>query len=242
MANIGASIRSLRTKHNMKQDELADLLHVTRQTVSNYENGKSEPDLDTLIRIAEIFETDVNTLLDYPAEAPPLKKQGNVKGAMLLILCTVLAYFFLTAYTDAAVLWSSINYDFSFNYVAACFLHPCWLLLLGWTVIFTIEQFAQFPPHQSWYRTIHMIGLVLVLLNIGLYLPITIWSVGAAAEILPSILAGDWTVNPSTTPYGTELFQWHLFFIINHPKLYHAAMTIIGAMLRITKRKNPEVT
>ena len=64
MADIGTSIRALRNQHNLKQEELASLLHVTRQTISNYETGKSEPDLDTLVRIAEIFETDVNTLLE----------------------------------------------------------------------------------------------------------------------------------------------------------------------------------
>ena len=53
MHNIGERIRSLRKENALTQDELAAQLHVTRQTVSNYENGKSEPDLDMPVRIAD---------------------------------------------------------------------------------------------------------------------------------------------------------------------------------------------
>lgn len=41
MANVGKNIRILRTKKGMTQDELAEKLFVSRQTVSNYENGVS---------------------------------------------------------------------------------------------------------------------------------------------------------------------------------------------------------
>ena len=42
MRDIGKNIRSLRVKRNMSQDQLAEALHVTRQTVSNYETGVSQ--------------------------------------------------------------------------------------------------------------------------------------------------------------------------------------------------------
>ena len=45
MRDIGKNIRQLRTAKNMTQDELAEKLFVTRQTVSNYEPGKSRPDV-----------------------------------------------------------------------------------------------------------------------------------------------------------------------------------------------------
>ena len=41
MRDIGKSIRSLRQKRNISQDQLAQMLHVTRQTISNYETGGS---------------------------------------------------------------------------------------------------------------------------------------------------------------------------------------------------------
>ena len=41
MRDIGKNIRDLRKRQNMTQDELAARLFVTRQTVSNYENGRT---------------------------------------------------------------------------------------------------------------------------------------------------------------------------------------------------------
>ena len=56
MRDIGKNIRDLRIQRNMTQDELAEKLFVTRQTVSNYETGKSRPDIEMLERIAEVLE------------------------------------------------------------------------------------------------------------------------------------------------------------------------------------------
>lgn len=66
MANVGKQIKKLRTAKKMTQDQLAEQLFVSRQTVSNYEMGKSNPDIDMLVRIAEVFETDVNNLIYGP--------------------------------------------------------------------------------------------------------------------------------------------------------------------------------
>ena len=63
MANVGKNIRILRTKKGMTQDELAEKLFVSRQTVSNYENGKSNPDIDMLMKIAEVLDADANALI-----------------------------------------------------------------------------------------------------------------------------------------------------------------------------------
>ena len=73
MRDVGKNIKQIRLSKNMTQDSLADALYVTRQTVSNYENGRSRPDLDMLVRIAEIFDTDVNTLI-YGPPVPESKK------------------------------------------------------------------------------------------------------------------------------------------------------------------------
>ena len=41
MRDIGKNIRALRARRGLSQDQLAEALHVTRQTVSNYETGVS---------------------------------------------------------------------------------------------------------------------------------------------------------------------------------------------------------
>ena len=58
------NLSSLRKKNGLTQDMLASKLHVTRQTISKWEKGYSVPDADVVLKIAEIFDVDISTLLD----------------------------------------------------------------------------------------------------------------------------------------------------------------------------------
>ena len=60
--NIGAKIAELRREHNMKQDELAEMLGVTPQAVSKWENGASMPDIALLPKLANIFGVTIDDL------------------------------------------------------------------------------------------------------------------------------------------------------------------------------------
>ncbi|MBQ4590692.1 MAG: helix-turn-helix transcriptional regulator [Clostridia bacterium] len=60
--NIGAKIAELRREHNMKQDELAEMLGVTPQAVSKWENGASMPDISLLPKLANIFGVTIDDL------------------------------------------------------------------------------------------------------------------------------------------------------------------------------------
>ena len=53
MRDIGKNIKDLRIRAKLTQEELAEKLFVTRQTVSNYENGKSRPDVDMIVKIGQ---------------------------------------------------------------------------------------------------------------------------------------------------------------------------------------------
>ena len=61
--NIGKSIRQIRTENNMSQEDFAGIFFVTRQTVSNWENGKSYPDLSTIVKISDQFGVSLDKLL-----------------------------------------------------------------------------------------------------------------------------------------------------------------------------------
>lgn len=61
--DIGSTIRSIRTEHKLSQEQFAQQFHVTRQTVSNWENNKNYPDLQTLVQISEAFDVALDTLL-----------------------------------------------------------------------------------------------------------------------------------------------------------------------------------
>lgn len=60
MQNYGQKIAQLRREHNLTQAELGEKLNVSAQAVSKWENSQSEPDLDTVRKICELFEIDLN--------------------------------------------------------------------------------------------------------------------------------------------------------------------------------------
>ena len=60
---LGEKILSLRTARDMSQDDLAEKLEVSRQSVSKWETGQSTPDLDKIIRLADLFGTSVDELV-----------------------------------------------------------------------------------------------------------------------------------------------------------------------------------
>lgn len=64
MTSVGKNLKNIRKKNNLTQDELAEKLSVTRQAVSNWENGKTEPDIETLTKIAQIFDISIDELVD----------------------------------------------------------------------------------------------------------------------------------------------------------------------------------
>ncbi len=66
--SIGNQISNLRKEQQLTQEKFAELFHVTRQTVSNWENGKSYPDLQTLIKISDSFNISLDTLLKEDAK------------------------------------------------------------------------------------------------------------------------------------------------------------------------------
>ena len=60
---IGNRIKQLRTENNLTQKQLADKLHVGKTTISNYETGYSQPDIETQNILADLFDVSVDYLL-----------------------------------------------------------------------------------------------------------------------------------------------------------------------------------
>lgn len=61
--DFGNQIRELRKRSQLTQSEFADRMNVTRQAVSNWENNKNLPDLQTVIRISEEFDISLDDLI-----------------------------------------------------------------------------------------------------------------------------------------------------------------------------------
>ncbi|MBQ9091294.1 MAG: helix-turn-helix transcriptional regulator [Anaerotignum sp.] len=61
--SIGKQISNIRKEHDLTQEEFGKLFFVTRQTVSNWENEKSYPDLQTLVSMSDRFGVSLDVML-----------------------------------------------------------------------------------------------------------------------------------------------------------------------------------
>lgn len=61
---IGNNLRNIREHNGMTQKELANRLNVRQTAISYWETGKRQPDLNTIIKISEIFNVNLNAILD----------------------------------------------------------------------------------------------------------------------------------------------------------------------------------
>lgn len=59
---IGTQIRKYRSTMELSQEELAERIYVTRQTISNWENGKSYPDIHSLLLLSSLFNVSLDQI------------------------------------------------------------------------------------------------------------------------------------------------------------------------------------
>ena len=86
MNTISRNIRNLRKKAGMTQEELAEKLYTKRQTISNYETGKSEPDFETLRKIADAFSVETADLLSDSQHRKNHSELDTVRMTSILLM------------------------------------------------------------------------------------------------------------------------------------------------------------
>ena len=76
---LGKLIKKQRAELGLTQEEVAKKLSVTRQTLSNWENEKSYPDLDQLLKLSDIYHFSIDSLLRGDPELRKSLDSGKVK-------------------------------------------------------------------------------------------------------------------------------------------------------------------
>lgn len=79
--NLGEKIYKLRTKQNLSQGDVADALDVSRQSVSKWENNSAVPDLDKIIKLAELFGVSLDELVLNKSTCEAKKAQAEETSA-----------------------------------------------------------------------------------------------------------------------------------------------------------------
>ena len=105
--DLGSTIYKLRSAKNLSQEDLSELLSVSRQSVSKWENNTATPDLEKLIKLCDIFEISLDELAGRSKPEPkepavmavpvknPALTQRKIVGYLLLGLSLITALLFL---------------------------------------------------------------------------------------------------------------------------------------------------
>lgn len=125
---ISAQIKKYRNTMELSQEELAEKIYVTRQTISNWENGKSYPDIHSLLLLSSLFNVSLDHLIKGDIEImkneinkEEVAKFNNVSKlfAALFVAC-IIAFIPLVVFlkTYGVVIWAIlflITLGFSFK-------------------------------------------------------------------------------------------------------------------------------
>lgn len=157
---LGEKIYELRTQRNLSQGDLANELNVSRQSISKWENGNSTPDLEKIIKLAEIFNVSLDELIkneekeipvvNTPEQKPNIQTNTREKkiGKGLLIAGVISIFVFLLLGLGITGLFVAIPlFACSIIYYKAKTNHFFYCL---WAIIPLADLYIRFAMGISW--------------------------------------------------------------------------------------------
>ena len=125
---LGKQIKMHRQEAQLSQEELANRVYVSRQTVSNWENDKSYPDVNSLVLLSEIFQISLDNLIKgdievmkdviQKEEIEKMKRYGKTYAIMLIATAVSAVPLFMWlgvwAFIPWGIIWA-ISMYFSFK-------------------------------------------------------------------------------------------------------------------------------
>lgn len=206
-------IQNLRKEKGLSQDELAGRLGIARQSVSKWESGISQPDLNNIVRLSEIFEVSTDYLLKGEETQAVSEKKSWLTPQKAAVLGTginacglILSLVFWMAWQD----WRSM---------AAGLILP----VLG-SAVFCLgnAETGSREEKENQFRQFWKINIWLVS-----FVPFSLMWSGAVMLVLTySFWAVPW---PGSLPLGSQLLFWMLW-----------AAGCAGICWTLSRRTNPE--
>ncbi len=122
--DIGSKIKTLRLSKSMTQEQLAKALHVSAQAVSKWENGKSYPDIHSLLLLSALFDVSLDQLIKgdletmkqevNAADVRAMNRDGIIYAILLaatiILPVPLLKWFGLYGLIPELLLWGSAMY------------------------------------------------------------------------------------------------------------------------------------
>ncbi len=208
--NLGENIYHYRTQKNMSQGDLADALEVSRQSVSKWENNAATPELEKLMKMAQIFDITIDELVTgeqreapAPTPSPALESAPQPAPApatpepflarkivgIILLACGLLAAIILFAvgFFTGAYIWSLII-GLPLVLIGLCCLlvkkHA--LLVCGWVLYILIFFLLTLMACSGDMLVTYLMLALCIALSIGSL--VVLWSRKNQASLVAKIL------------------------------------------------------
>lgn len=203
---VGKNIVRLRKERELSQEQLANELHVTRQAVSNWETGRSQPDLNMLEALAGIFHTDI--LVVIYGQLPPqedeeikaAQRRRHLRQAVILGLAALAGYILSAIVSRHLNILRQRTYNVFPYIVFNSFVRPVVGIPAGMALMHGLNLLGAVQiPNAGLRRRV----LVLGILMIPLYAAAILWVFG---WIAPFIYAPSWMYGLPDSGLSVALF------------------------------------
>lgn len=165
---IGEILKEHRKNLNLTQQQVADQLHVSRQTISNWETGKSLPDVSMLIEISMLFDLSLDYLIKGDEQLmKKIKEESDLnqlisKGIFLLIICLAAALF-----SVLSLPFSGLQVQSGVTILSAdILLQLASVVTVIWMVVIYTKNFYEKVEGRS-QKSIHRVIQVFLALSLG---------------------------------------------------------------------------
>lgn len=109
MMEIGSKIKEARLEKKLTQENVANILNVSRSTISSWEVGRSYPDLDNLVSISDLYDVSLDNLLREDANMIKKLSLDTKQKKRLQIIISILLLFIILTVGYAYMLSKSYN-------------------------------------------------------------------------------------------------------------------------------------
>jgi len=156
--DIGGKLKAARQKSGKTQEQVAEALGVSRQTVSNWENGRTYPDIVSVVKMSDLYDISLDTLLkeektmtkytEYLAESTDIvrsrtKLRKLIEISIYLVVWTICMLLYHFVFHDAQNNPASVD---RFQVLTVAIILPVVTLVLS----FVIGADSGWSKHKLW--------------------------------------------------------------------------------------------
>ncbi|MBQ7915744.1 MAG: helix-turn-helix transcriptional regulator [Firmicutes bacterium] len=228
---LGERIKECRKRSGMSQEKLAELMDVSRQAVTKWESGQSAPSTENLFKLAEIFDTTVDLLLESKTDESPSTaeqiyqqykaEQGKKKVRRIQNIKTFLLFVgaYLVIYLLGRMIWCDMRESTFLGWLALSRPSGEHSYLYGWLL----------SSNMYWIG----MGISILPILIGKKRFAAVTLSGFALGLITGILFGPY---PAGVPYGQGDYGWAIWGGV------FIASIIVGIIVECVKRKMGRAT